>query len=168
MFSCGPHSSTHSLTRYLGAPPPHNKQVLRLGVGDTVVNKRPNCCPQGHVGHQPSQKAGCLPLCLLLPLVCLQCSATHLPVHLSVYFCCADPIWKQVISCGVWAPSIQPSRAQCPGELGSCFQADPRFSWWELGGGEGPSESFCLGHRNSLKFRSQGFGASSEELQQEN
>lgn len=119
---CGPHSSTHSLNRYLGPPSPH-KQVLRLAVGDTVVNKRLAHCPQGHRGHQPSQRAGRLPLCLLLsPRLSAAC--THPSACPSVHFCCADPIWKQVISCGVWAPSIHPSRAQCPGELGSCFQAD--------------------------------------------
>lgn len=63
-------------------------------------------------------------------LVCVPCSSAHLPIHLSVPFWCADPIWKQLISCGVWAPFIHPSRAQCPGGLG-CFQADPHFSWWE-------------------------------------
>lgn len=26
------------------------------------------------------------------PLVCLLCSSIHPPVHLSVHFCCADPI----------------------------------------------------------------------------
>lgn len=45
------------------------------------------------------------------PHVCLLSSPTCLPVHLSVHFCCADPIWKQLISRGIWAPSTHSNRA---------------------------------------------------------
>lgn len=59
----------------------------------------------------PTRTQAAFPSASRSPLVCRLCPSTCPPVHLSVHFCCAHHIWKQLISHSVWAPSAHSSRA---------------------------------------------------------
>ena len=68
----------------------------------------------------PARAQAAFPSASCFPLVCLLCSSSCLPVHLSVHFGCAEPIWKQLISQLLESGlhPLTPAGLRAPGELG--------------------------------------------------
>ena len=98
----------HSLTEpILWAPA--TQQTLRLVPGTQWQIRDLSLPSRTCRAASPARAQAAFPSASCFPLVCLFFSFTHLPVHLSVHFCCADPIWKQLISHGVRAARTTPA-----------------------------------------------------------
>lgn len=108
----------HSLTEpILWAP--STQQALRLMPGTQWQIRDLSLPSRTCRAASPARTQAAFSSASCFPLVCLSFSFAHLPVHLSVHFCCADPIWKQMMSHGVWAapPTLAGLSAQGVGYL---------------------------------------------------